>query len=382
MKTERRVIAAFIGILCVISVLTLTSNSVPGLAREKLSDKPICQQRDWLKNVRILTQSPRLVHSSKADGDEDYYFKGDTLTFNEFLRKFAAVKLPKRRIAVKNQYGKISHKHFDWVLHIPGQTNSKGGKDREAKEAYPSVTVYAAASGIHFADVVLPEGADVVVLESGVEDHWQVGKGVEIAKKWAPARRKWLGFIGPYLSRIRQEEHNPSIQCVEMRSVLISEYLPKYRIYAVETNRISSPKLFAVSISGEIVDLKSGEFSSREERGPFKNKEFSDFLKKQQIEVSDPNTAIEIGRLIEEITFAPDRWMYLKSNTDNFSIFKMWVFYGPGTYWLRDWEWYAEKEETGWMVSRRYIGPPASIIMPPQWKLILDEEETITEVMH
>jgi hypothetical protein len=380
MKTERRVIAAFIGILCVISVLTLTSNSVPGLAREKLSDKPICQQRDWLKNVRVLTQSPRLVHSSKADGDEDYYFKGDTSAFNEFLRKFAAVKLPKRRIAVKNQYGKISHKHFDWVLHIPGQTNSKGGKDREAKEAYPSVTVYAAASGIHLADVVLPEGADVVVLESGDEDHWQVGKGVEIARKWALARREWLQFIEPHVERLRQQDNDPTIQWVEMRSRLLSEYLSGHIVRLIETTRSGRSCIFAVSVSGEISDLGSGAWSQKKGQEYFRSVKLSDFFRVQDISVADADTAIGIIKLTEEISYAPGQATMLRRSTNNFTIFDSRLY--ERFSWNENWEYDAKRKAGYWLVTRSYVGPPASIIVPPRWEIVLGKKGQLVEIRY
>lgn len=379
MKTERRVIAAFIGILCVVSVLALTSNNVPGLVREKFSDEPIRSQPHWLEGMRAYVRSPRLVHSSKADGDGDYYFKGDTSAFNEFLRKFAAVKLPKHRIAIKKQYGKVSHRHFDWVLHIPGQTNSKGGKDREAKDVYPSVTVYAAASDIHLADVVLPEGADVVVLESGDEDHWRVVKGVETARKWALAGRKWLEFIGPYLSRIRQEEHKPSIQCVEVRSVLISEYLSEHKIYVVETRRGGRSSTFAMSITGEITDLGSGDWMGRKGEKHFRNRKLSGFLDEQRITVSDHKTAIGVMKLVEKISSAPNDATLLRRNTNNFTIFDKRLY--PRSHHT-NWEYSAERQNGSWAATRKYVGPPAMIMKPRKWEIMLDKNDRFVEMRY
>jgi len=378
MKTERRVIAAYIGIFCVIGLLSLTSNGVFGSRTEAFGDKSISRQPNWLEDVRAFVQSPRLVHSSKSDDNEDYYFKGDASAFNEFLRKFGAVILPKRRIAVRNQYGKVSHRHFDWVLHIPTQTDCKSVKDREAKEAYPSVTVYAAASNIHLADVVLPEGADVVVLESGQEDHWQVEKGVEIAKKWALARRKWLEFIGPHIERLRRQDSDPSIRWVEMRSNLVSEYLPGHIMRLIETIRIGRSRIYTVSVSGDVVDLGSGTWSRKKGEEHSRNRKLSDFLRAQSIAVTGANAAISLVKLTEEVSYAPMRATMLRRSTNNFTIFDSRLY--DRLSWDENWEYDAKRNEGYWLVTRSYVGPPASIIVPPRWEIVLDKKGHLVEI--
>ncbi len=380
MNRERKVIAAFIGIFCVIGLLSLTSNGVFGSRTEEFGDKPISRQPNWLEDVRALVQSPRLVHSSKADGDEDYYFKGDTSAFNEFLRKFGAVNLPKRRIAVKNQYGKVSHRHFDWVLHIPTQTDSKGGKDREAKEAYPSVTVYAAASGITVSDIVPPENGEMFAVESAEEDQWQVAKGVERANKWAKARRKWLEFIGPHIERLRRQDSDPSIRWVEMRSNLVSEYLPGHIMRLIETTRIGRSRIYAVSVSGDVIDLGSGTWSRKKDEEHSRNRKLSDFLRARSIAVTGANAAISLVKLTEEVSYAPMQATMLRRSTNNFTIFDSRLY--DRLSWNENWEYDAKRNEGYWLVTRSYVGPPASIIVPPRWEIVLDKKGHLVEIRH
>lgn len=380
MKTERRAIAAFIGIFCVIGLLSLTSNGVFGSRTEEFGDKPISRQPNWLEDVRALVQSPRLVHSSKADGDEDYYFKGDTLAFNEFLRKFAAVKLPKRRIAVKNQYGKISHKHFDWVLHVPAQTDSGVARGRAARQAYPSVTVYAAASEIHVSDIVPPESAEMFAVESAEEDHWRVAKGVETANKWAKARRKWLQFIEPHVERLRQQDNDPTIQWVEMRSRLLSEYLSGHIVRLIETTRSGRSCIFAVSVSGEMSDLGSGAWSRKKGEEHSRNRKLSDFLRARSIAVTGANAAISLVKLTEEVSYAPMRATMLRRSTNNFTIFDSRLY--ERFSWNENWEYDAKRNEGYWLVTRSYVGPPASILVPPRWEIVLDKKGHLVEIRH
>ncbi|MHC4575534.1 MAG: hypothetical protein ACYS76_15655 [Planctomycetota bacterium] len=90
-------------------------------------------------------------------------------------------------------------------------------------------------------------------------------------------------------------EKEPDIGCAELRSFLISKYLPDYKLYIIETGIISFSTLFAVSTRGEIVDLKTGSFGSvNPQKEPFTNEAFSEFLKTQQIKVADAKKTIDL----------------------------------------------------------------------------------------
>ena len=379
-------------LLCAVLICLFGHWDAFGLGTEEFGDKPIHPQPDWPEGVEAVIQSPGRIYSRWVNGDEHFYYRGDTAGFNEVLRKFADTKTPIHRLILQKEYGKVksldgkSGFRYDWLLRVPSglyRNQLIREKGKSTNEIYPSIVI-PSGSNISFEGIIVPSGVDVIYPGNVKDDDYVKGiiPQLKNAQAWSKARIKWLEFVEPYLEKVRRKHKDPSINYVEVRSVLISKYLPDYKIYIIETNVISFSKLFAVSIIGEILDLKSGSFGSVDPNGPFRNEAFSEFFKEQQIKIADPNTAIEISKLIEEITFAPSRWGYLKLNTNNFSIFKMWVFYNPGTYWLRDWEYYAKKEKNYWIVSRRYIGPPACITAPPRWKLVVDGEERIIEVMH
>jgi len=364
------------GIILSVVVVCVISSGSASLGQTETGEA----SRDWREGLSWVRDCPRMVHSGRAAGSEDLYFKGDTAAFNEFLEMLGDLKLPEYRITVKQDYGKISNKHFDWVLHIPNETLGNGERQGAANQAYPAVTVYATVGGIRLGEVMLPQGADVSVARSEQKDYWGIAEGVETAKKWAAARRKWREFVGSYLSRVRQKEDNPSIQWVEMRSELLEKYLPRHRIYLVETTRLSVSSIFAVSISSDITDLGNGRWSSPDGKERFRNRNLSDFLQAQKMTIPDVNTAAGIARLTEEISSAPGAATMLRQNTSNFTIFDKRLY----NVWRKDenWRHEAKREEGYWLVTRKYVGPPAMIIEPPRWEIVVDKDDLFVEIRH
>jgi hypothetical protein len=365
-------------LLCVINFPAV----VLALGTEDFGDKPIEPSADWLAGTVAMVESPGRVYSKRVNGDENFYYKGSTVEFNEFLKKFVAVKAPVHRLILQKEYRDKSLDFcYDWLLRVPSglyRNQLIREKGKGTSEIYPSIVV-PSGSTIRFEEVIVPSGVDIIYPEDieGGDYVKSIIPRFKNAQAWSSAKTKWLKFIEPYLENIRQEEKDPSRQCVEVKSALISKYLPKHKIYIIDTGRSN---LFALSITGEISDLNRGDWSTKEGEKLSRNDAFSAFFKQLKIIVSDANEALEIGKLVEEITFASSRWKYLKSNTENFSIFEMSVFYGPGTYWLRDWKWYANKEESHWIVSGNYIGPSACIEGPPEWVITVDKDNRIVEI--
>ena len=46
----------------------------------------------------------------------------------------------------------------------------------------------------------------------------------------------------------------------------------------------------------------------------------------------------------------------------------------------RNWEHQAKKVGNKWMVTMQYVGPPASIIMPPRWEILVDGRGRVIEL--
>lgn len=371
------------------------AGSAFGLATENFGDRPIEPSTDWPKGTLVLAESPRRVYSHWVNGGEFFCYRADAAAFNEVLKKFAAIKAPAHQLRIEAGYGEVKSFGgkeiiFNWRLDVTAGIERAGRlEDGETEaELSPKLTYYVGRDAAALGNLILPENIEVVPSDDVRRGPlaWRLKEAI----KFRTAKLKWAEFVGPFLEKERNELKRtwpkgrdiPIGGYVEFQSPLVKKYLPDYNIYIIETTLSGMSKLFAVSAQGEVSNLKGYHFTSMDGEGPFRNEMFSDFIRKQQIVVSDSNTAIETGKFIEELVFAPNRWMYLKHNSNDFKVFKTWVFSNEGTVRDPDWQWYAEKYDNGWMVSRRYVGPPASIVMPPRWKLVLDDKDKILEVMH
>ena len=139
--------------------------------------------------------------------------------------------------------------------------------------------------------------------------------------------------------------------------------------------------LFALSIEGEIVDLESGAWSMPNGGKYSRNHKISDFLKTQNIVVSDANSAIDVAKLVEDISFTPGKVMYLKSNTNNFRIFDK-RYYRSILSKELDWKHNVEKRKGYWKITQHYVGPPASIMMQPAWEIVTNQQDRLVEIRY
>lgn len=381
----------------IILLLSLFVSSTFGLRTENFGGRPIRPSVDWPKGTLAVAESLRHVYSRWCNGGELFCYRGDAATFNEMLKKFAAIKAPAHQLHVETGYGKVeSFKGkeitFNWRLDVTAGIVRTAQLEKGAteEELSPQLTYYVGHDAIAFRELILPENVEVVLSDnvrnlSGAEGMF------EEALKWRTAKLKWVEFVRPFLEEQRnelkrtwpKEREIPLWGYVEFQSPLVRRYLPNYKIYIIETSLINVSKLFAVSSQGEVYNLKgSSFFSSKDGVEPFKNEMFSDFIRKQQIVASDANTAIEIGQFVEELVFASNRWMHFRYNSNDFKVFRDLLFSKEGTFRDPNWQWYSEKYNDGWIISRRYVGPPASILMPPRWKLVLDDQNKIVDIMH
>ncbi|MFA5291590.1 MAG: hypothetical protein WC496_01000 [Phycisphaerae bacterium] len=368
------------------------SSIVFALGTENFGDNPIELSPNWPNGLKTMTESPGLVYSRWVNGGEYFCYKGDVNAFNDALKKFADINAPAHRLIIEYGHGRTKsfdgkEIKFDWKLDVVGgvSRNILLRKDQTDANLSPKLTYYLWLDEGKLDALILPENIEVTVSDPNAKDF--LSYRIKEALKWRTARRKWLEFVNPFLEKHRKRlkqtwpdgKEPPINGYVEFQSRYVSKYLPDYKIYVIETNIISVPELFAVSADGNVIDITGRHYVDKE----LSRKEpFSKFIVSRGILISDFNSAIEVGKFIEELIFAPQRWSYLRQNSNDFRIFKAWIFSCQGTVDDPNWQWYAEKQETGWMVSKRYVGPPASIIMPPKWNLVCDEKGQIIEVSH
>ncbi len=393
MKTLRHAgsLARVVGLMAVV-----LSGKAWGLGTENFGDRPVDPSPEWPEGTLAVAESPGRVYARWVNGAEFFCYRGNSSTFNEFLKGFAAIKAPVHQLHIKAGSGKVTSFKgkeimLDWRLDVTAgiaraHRLSKGDTE---KALSPRLTYYAGGDGFAFENVILPQNIEVVLSDDLRSRPQEVCRFKE-ALEWRTAKGRWREFVGPFLQnqRDRLEKTWPKGRdlpiggYVEFQSSLARKYLPDYKIYIIETSVHSISRLFAVSCQGELTDLMPGGFRSTESDGPLRNEMFSGFVGKQQIVIADADTAIDVGKLIEELVFAPGRWMYLKHNSNDFRVFKAWVFSNEGT--VRDpyWQWYAQRSDEGWLVSKRPVGPPASSIEPLRWRLVLDDKGRLAEVMH
>ncbi len=359
--TNRKIIL----LLFVLFSCGLSVNSTSGLGMEEFGDRPIEISCEWYDGVAAVAKSTGRVYSVWVNGGEIFCFKSNTKTFNEVLRKFASIRAPQRRLNIRSKVGIQTSFHgketsFDWKLSIIGGIHRSvliHEKGMKAKELYPSITVFLGRGNIKLDELDVPAGIDVTISES-IKADANLLKAVNEIDKWRQAEEKWHAFVEPYLEKIRKEDSEPRIDCVEIRSELISEKLSKHRIYAIETRKFLRPSLFAVSMEGEITDLSNGLVS---------------FLKEQNILVSDSNAAISVTRLFEELSTASKTVFDLKFNTANFKILDKRLY--QSIYQDADWHYSTEKQENIWIVKKIYVGKKDCLAYASKHEIVLDEKD-------
>jgi len=374
--TNRKIIL----LLFVLFSCGLSVNSTSGLGMEEFGDRPIEISCEWYDGVAAVAKSTGRVYSRWVNGGEIFCFKSNTKTFNEVLKKFASISAPQRRLIIRGEVGigkSFDGKEIscDWKLNVVGGISRSvliHEKGMKAKELYPWITVFLGSGNIKLDELDVPAGIDVTISES-IKADANLLKAVNEIDKWRQAEEKWRAFVEPYLEKIRKEDSEPRIDCVEIRSELISEKLSKHQIYAIETRKFQRPSLFAVSMEGEITGLSEGSLSRRANDGYISNPGLMSFLKEQNILVSDSNAAISATRLFEELSTASKTVFDLKFNTANFKILDKRLY--QSIYQDADWHYSAEKQENIWIVKKNYVGKKDCLAYASKLEIVLDEKD-------
>ncbi len=356
-----------------------------GLATEEFGDRPIEISCDWYDGVAAVAKSPARVYSRWVNGGEVFCYEGNTEGFNEVLRKFSSISAPLRRLIISKETG-IQESFdgkmifFDWKLEFTGGISRSSLINRrgiEAIDVFPSITVFLGSGNIKLNEINIPAGIDVVISEN-VKADTELLKTVKRVERWKQAQEKWQGFIDPYLEKIRRENSEPSIDYLEVRSELISMYVPRQRIYAIESLTYKASWLFAISIDGEITDLGKGGWSQQAGDKYIGNALISTFLKEQNIIVSDANSAIALVKLVEELSSAPKTIFELKFNTNNFRIFDKRLY--PRVGGDADWDYSVRKKGKTFIVKKNYIGTKRCLAYAWTFEIILDEKHRFQDV--
>jgi hypothetical protein len=366
--------------VCVLFSCGLSVDSAFGLGTEEFGDRPIEISCEWYDGVAQVAKSPGRVYSRWVNGGEIFCYKSDTKGINKVLKRFAAVSAPRRTLIIRKEKGIQKSFHgkeisFDWKLEVVGGISRAvllHQKGMKAKELYPSITLFLGNRNIKLDELDVPAGIDVTISES-VKADADLLKVVNEIDKWRQAEEKWQAFVEPYLEKIRKEDSDPSIGCVEIRSKLISEILSRHRIYAIETRKFKRPSLLAVSIEGEITDLSKHSMSRRASDNYVSYQSIANLLEKQNIVVSDANAAVSVTQLFEDLSGGSRTVFDLKFNTAGFGILDKRLY--RSICQDLDWDYSAEKQENIWIVKKNYVGPKTCLAYASSFEIIIDEKD-------
>jgi hypothetical protein len=160
--------------LLIVSMVAVLMCSGFSQTREEFGDTPAIPNSDWPEGTITAVESPGRIYSVCINGDERFYFHGDTKELNLFLGKFAAIDMPTHRLMLEKRFNQVSSLNggmsmrYDWLLKVPsGIYLDKLIRDKgsDSNEVYPSLLVLP-----ENVKVVLPDGKPVNLQELRVTE--------------------------------------------------------------------------------------------------------------------------------------------------------------------------------------------------------------------
>jgi len=108
-----------------VGLVLLAVSNVWGLGEERVGNEPFLANayRDWPNVMPVINDTHR-VYQSWVNGNEHFYFKGDTAALNAALKNFAAIKSERLVVVLRPGPGETSSfqkEHtftYNWNLHL------------------------------------------------------------------------------------------------------------------------------------------------------------------------------------------------------------------------------------------------------------------------
>lgn len=194
-----------------------------------------------------------------------------------------------------------------------------------------------------------------------------IDKGIK--GDWKEAETKWSVFAKEHMDRMEKHEatlpkakhsdYKFDMKWTDVKGKFIERYLPNYKIYS------DTRFTFVLTKEGHIICLGKTWPLNRpfNKAHDFEAKDYSEFIKDLNIIIDTGEKAIEMIHLKRTI-----------------------LGYGKisASYWedhFKNWGYEAFKKKDIWHINMKYIGPPASIIMPPIWKIFIDKNNHVRSII-
>jgi HEAT repeat protein len=175
-------------------VVTLSPGAALALGTEEFGDEELsaANYTEWPGLFEVASDKCR-VYSNWVNGNENFYFRGNTDQLNEALKKFAAIKVEKHEVLVRPGPGKAHSFNSERILDCNWHVNVYGGiskhvttQDKADKvwSADPTMTIWVGGA-IDLAKIKIPEGVTVLgVNEKAARARQGLGSKESMVRGW------------------------------------------------------------------------------------------------------------------------------------------------------------------------------------------------------
>jgi hypothetical protein len=150
-------------------VLCALGTELLGMGTEDFGNAPLgaANYRQWKGVMPVVNHAGRVYHTW-VNGNEHFYYQGDTDALNDALRRFAAIEADVREVVLRPGTGETKSFRgkkvtYDWLLHIQGGISRQEEKGTNIWDKHPTMSVFVGCDNVELEKIKIPEG--VVVLE-------------------------------------------------------------------------------------------------------------------------------------------------------------------------------------------------------------------------
>ncbi len=163
----------FVPLLALACLTCWVDSEVLAMGQERFGNAPLHEANyQDLEGIMPLINDKARVYHSWVNGNENFYYRGDTTTLNQALQKFAAAQSDVRELVLRPAPGIVRSFNgartmpFNWNLHImggiAGHMTTRDRGDRVWSK-YPVLTAYVGGS-IDLDEIKVPAGLTVLEL--------------------------------------------------------------------------------------------------------------------------------------------------------------------------------------------------------------------------
>jgi hypothetical protein len=142
----------------VIFMIAALSMQAYGWHVETCGNEPINEinYRDWPGIMPVINHTTRVRHTW-TNGNEHFYYRGDTEALNDALQKFAKLAVDVREVILLPKPTDYNMP-CNWLLHIQGGVSRHDEKETNVFDKYPTLSVYVDNNSIDPARIRVPKG--------------------------------------------------------------------------------------------------------------------------------------------------------------------------------------------------------------------------------